>query len=233
MSDTPETTHIPLSIPELNAKKIIGLLSERYEVNEWAFYYEVPNALSSAKKNVIDAMAIHCWDKGLPNGYSIAFEVKVDRYDVMRELADPTKRKFFIDHSNEYYFVCPKGLVKESEVPAEAGLMEVYETGLIITKIAQQRSNITYPPEFVASLLRKQDERQQSLTEFRVFKYAGKNITREEIEKIIKEKKLVREKEIYEKARLELVKEGDIVDTKPQDNTKVIKLIEQALELLK
>lgn len=228
-----EVNHIPPSIPELNAKKIIGLLSERYEVNEWAFYYEVPNGLSSAKKNVIDAMAIHCWDSPPGNGYSVAYEVKVDRYDFMRELENPLKRQFFIDHSNEYYFVTPKGLLKETEIPASCGYMEVYETGLIITKIAQQRSNITYPPEFVASLLRKQDERQQSLTEFRVFKYAGKNISREDIEKIIREKKLVKEKEIYEKARQELVKEGTIVDTKPVDNTKIIKLIEQALELLK
>ena len=230
MSD--EVNHVPLSIPELNAKKIIGLLSERYEVNEWAFYYEVPNALSSQKKNIIDGYAIHAWDTAPGNGYSIAFEVKVDRYDVMRELADPSKRKFFIDHSNEYYFVCPKGLLKESEIPAECGYMEVYETGLIITKIAQQRSNITYPPEFVASLLRKQDERKQELTEFRIFKYAGKNISREEIEKIIREKKLIKEKEVYDRVYADLKKEGVIIP-ETVDNSKAIKLIEQGLELLK
>lgn len=222
---------IPIS--ELNAKRIIGLLSEKYEVNEWAFYYEVPNALSTGKKNVIDGYAIHCWDTGVGNGYSIAFEVKVDRYDFVRELADPSKRKFFIDHSNEYYFVAPKGLLKESEIPVECGLIEAYDNGLNTIKIAQQRSNITYPPEFVAALLRKQDERKQDLTEFRIFKYAGKLISREEIEKIIKEKKLVKEKDVYERARQDLVKEGAIPDVQKSDNSQVIKLIEKALELLK
>jgi hypothetical protein len=221
-----------IPIPELNAKRIIGLLSEKYEVNEWAFYYEVPNALSNQKKNVIDGYAIHCWDTAPGNGYSIAFEVKVDRYDFVRELSDPSKRKFFIDNSNEYYFVAPKGLLKESEIPPECGYIEVFDNGLNTIKIAQQRTGIIYSPEFVASLLRKQDERKQDLTEFRIFKHAGKLITREDIEKIIKEKKLVKEKEIYERARQDLVKEGAIVDTKPQDNTAVIKLLEKAIGML-
>lgn len=229
MSDVSQTV---IPIPELNAKRIVGLLSEKYEVNNWAFYYEVPNGISSKKTNVIDAFVINAWDTPPGNGYSIAFEVKVDRYDFMRELADPSKRKFFIDHSNEYYFVTPRGLLKETEIPPECGLMEVFDNGLNTVKIAQQRSNITYPPEFVASLLRKQDERKQDLTEFRIFKYAGKLITREDIEKIIKEKKLVKEKEIYERARQDLVKEGAIVDTKPQDNTAVIKLLEKAIGML-
>ena len=98
-------------------------------------------------------------------------------------------------------------------------------------------NNKNFPVELdnkkVKQVKPKQDERKQEITEFRIFKYAGKNISREDIEKIVREKKLVKEKEIYEKARIELVQEGTIVDTKPVDNSKVIKLIEQALELLK
>lgn len=55
----------------------------------------------------------------------IAYEIKVSRSDLRRELADPRKRRRALLLSNEFYFICPAGLIRPDEVPPECGLAEV------------------------------------------------------------------------------------------------------------
>ena len=60
------------------------------------------------------------WSKPL----SIVYEVKVSRSDFLND----EKWKFYLPYCNEFYFVCPDGLIKPEELPSEAGLLYVSKT---------------------------------------------------------------------------------------------------------
>ena len=54
----------------------------------------------------------------------VCYETKTSRPDFLTELKHPLKRRVGMRYSNEFYFVTPGGLVSESEIPAECGLIE-------------------------------------------------------------------------------------------------------------
>lgn len=89
---------------------------------------------------------------------AIVYEVKVSRSDFMSEIKKPIKRRRGLAYSNEFYFVCPQGMVKVEEVPPECGLIEVSEQGdLLITTKAPFRDTFPLPRNFIASVLRRLD----------------------------------------------------------------------------
>ena len=61
------------------------------------------------------------WSQQCFTGY----EVKVDRSDFMND----DKWHTYLPYCNEFYFVCPTGLIKPDEVGQEAGLMYLSKTG--------------------------------------------------------------------------------------------------------
>lgn len=61
------------------------------------------------------------WAKPLTIGY----EVKVSRSDFLHD----DKWHAYLPYCNKFYFVCPYGVIKESEVPDGVGLMCVTSTG--------------------------------------------------------------------------------------------------------
>lgn len=72
----------------------------------------------------IDFFAINCYPSKSFN--RIAYEIKISRSDFLQELRDPEKMKPFMELSNEFYFVAPKGLISKEELPEDVGLVEVY-----------------------------------------------------------------------------------------------------------
>lgn len=90
----------------------------------------------------------------------IAFEIKVSRADFVKELRQPLKRRRALLLSNEFYFIAPRDLIKASELPPEAGLMEIGDVFLgrydvYIKHPAPWRD--TSPPtwQFLASVIRR------------------------------------------------------------------------------
>lgn len=59
------------------------------------------------------------------NPLAVVYEVKVSRSDFLADEKWPA----YLPLCNEFYFVCPSGLIKPSEVPEVAGLMYVAKSG--------------------------------------------------------------------------------------------------------
>ena len=102
----------------------------------------------------MDAWAMNCYpSKDL---VSVAFEVKVNRGDFLKELREPWKRIPALEVSNLFYFVAPVMVALVHEIPPKLGLIEVNDNGkLVITKKATRREIEPYPLRFVASVARR------------------------------------------------------------------------------
>lgn len=168
----------------MTAEQIKGILFENYSKPDWMGFAELKEGILDHSRR-IDFFAISC-HKTQGFGYSIAFEIKVDRLDFERELISPGKRKPFMEVSNEFYFVTPKGLLSLDEIPEGCGLIEIWGDGLHKLKYAQQRLNLTYPPEFVASILNRVSRKNP--LKWKIFKYAGEELSYEDVQNIIEEK---------------------------------------------
>ncbi|MFN7994104.1 MAG: hypothetical protein U0Q18_10905 [Bryobacteraceae bacterium] len=92
--------------------------------SEWIFLRELRVGTGRRNGNAqrLDAFALN----SLPHTgmKRVCYEVKVSRADFLTELRHPLKRRLGMRYSNEFYFVCPSGLLDISEIPAECGLIE-------------------------------------------------------------------------------------------------------------
>jgi hypothetical protein len=75
-------------------------------------------------------------------GYLSEFEVKVSRSDFLAEKKKVRKWQLLIERNewacpNYFWYVCPEGLISETEVPEYAGLIYVSTEGLEIYKSAK------------------------------------------------------------------------------------------------
>jgi hypothetical protein len=82
---------------------------------------------------IIDAIAIK---KSWANPKVTAYEIKVSRQDFLRD----NKAHEYLAYCNEFYFACPKDVIKENEVPEACGLIYVSDKGTLkIVKKAHHR----------------------------------------------------------------------------------------------
>ncbi|MFX3631873.1 MAG: hypothetical protein ACE3L7_07310 [Candidatus Pristimantibacillus sp.] len=147
----------------MNAKLVVDALRKRHGASgrEWAFFDEL--RAGTGYKNIrkgmnpeqrFDAWAINLYpSKG---HMTIAYEVKVSRSDFLHEIANPTKREQALQHSNEFYFAVPAGLVRPDEIPEECGLLYVNEdlTTKVIKK-APYRDEVLLTWGLLASIARR------------------------------------------------------------------------------
>lgn len=75
----------------------------------------------------IDLFAIDCWPGRNGNHERRAFEIKVDRGDLLNEFKNPDKRTPWLSVINGFYLVTPEGLTTAQEVEERAP-----ECGLIL-----------------------------------------------------------------------------------------------------
>lgn len=52
-----------------------------------------------------------------------AYEIKHSRSDFLSDMKKPEKWKSYLEMAERLYYVCPNGLIKKEEVPAECGLI--------------------------------------------------------------------------------------------------------------
>lgn len=147
----------------MNAQQVIEALRKRHGLNgrEWAFFDEL--RAGTGYKNIrkglnpeqrFDAWAINLYPS--KNHMTVVYEVKVSRSDFLHEMANPTKREQGLQHSNEFYFAVPSGLVKPEEVPEECGLLYVNDDLSIKTiKKAQYRQDALLSWSLLASIARR------------------------------------------------------------------------------
>jgi len=93
--------------------------------SEWQFFRELKVGTggrnSSAQR--LDAFALNCLT--YQNMKRVCYELKMSRADFLAELKHPLKRRIGMRYSNEFYFVCPGGLLTENEIPVDCGLVEI------------------------------------------------------------------------------------------------------------
>jgi hypothetical protein len=147
----------------MTADEIFEHLRELYPLPKWALLREVRFSTGFGRhaERRIDAFAINCYpSQGL---WRVAIEIKVDRYDFLRELQEPAKRMPWVMISNEFYFATPPGLIDMDEAPAGQGfgegIIEVNPvTGAVIRANAEPRPNPEpVPLGLFASIMRRAD----------------------------------------------------------------------------
>lgn len=130
---------------------LAALYKRRSERGACVVLSELPDSTGREERR-IDLFVMFLWN--MDRLRRIAYEVKVTRADFLSELRKPEKRAFALSVSNEYYFVTPPGLVRPSEIPPEAGLIEVTSSGVRVKRTAPFRETGQPPWYFVAALVR-------------------------------------------------------------------------------
>ncbi len=124
---------------KITADDILHLLSNRYgDTRQYVCAAEVGCATGWANRHV-DFMAIHCFES---EKFLIeAFEIKISKADLKRELEDPSKHNVFFDDIDTFWIVAPEGVLDNLDIlPAKWGVMKVYRSsdGEIALRVARK-----------------------------------------------------------------------------------------------
>lgn len=106
---------------KITAKMVLDLLADKHWKD--VFVSECKNGASYGS----GLLKLDAWtmNKSWANACATGYEIKVSRGDFMQD----KKWHGYLDYCNEFYFVCPTGLIKPEECPDQAGLMYVSKTG--------------------------------------------------------------------------------------------------------
>ena len=80
-----------------------------------------------------------------PPYFSITYEVKVDRWDFRRDMAEFGKHRKARQFSNFFYYAAPKGLIDPADIPEWAGLVE-FDLGILADEYTQGMSVVKQAP---------------------------------------------------------------------------------------
>lgn len=156
---------------------ILGLLATKYG-DGWSRYTELRHPTSSRS---IDFVAVGAWPS--QGERVISFEVKVSRGDFLRELREPTKRKWAEDISTETWFTSPPKTINVEELPEGWGLLLATDGGLKVQRAAVQRSITQFPFSLVSALARRATD-PPTATPKKLWKYAGQELTYQDLQRI-------------------------------------------------
>lgn len=117
------------------------LLSVRH--SDDIFLSECRTGPSASEYFIMDGWAMK---KSYASPLSIGYEIKVSRNDFMRD----DKWRAYLDYCNEFYFVCPTGLIQPNELPDGIGLLWASKTGskLFKKKKSEYRSIVIPEPMY-------------------------------------------------------------------------------------
>lgn len=127
-------------------------------VGPWALLEEFPIGVAFKCESRIDALAVRTGG----DMERIAYEVKVSRSDLLKELKFPGKRFHAERVCNRWVLATPPGLVRPGELPEGAGLVEIHTQG--VRWIEQgTKTAAESPAYFVASLARRASRAEEQL----------------------------------------------------------------------
>lgn len=97
------------------ATDIYGLLFAKYrDDRQWLCATEVGNQTGFASRR-LDFVAVNCYAS---SGYGVhAFEVKISKSDLRRELTDPSKHNIFFEDIDTYSIVAPDYVLDSEYIP--------------------------------------------------------------------------------------------------------------------
>lgn len=100
------------------AKHILDLLREKHSKDVF-----VAECKDGPTQSVSEHLRMDAWvmNRSWAHPCYTAYEIKVSRSDFLSD----RKWRHYLPYCNEFYFVAPKGLIQVSELPPEAGLLEL------------------------------------------------------------------------------------------------------------
>lgn len=150
----------------VDAREVFSILQRHHAAKDgWALFRELrvgagyTGYLNSDPINrydqSIDAWAMATWPS--QKFRRVAYEIKVSRTDWVREVTHPRKREAAMALSNQFYFICPAGVIHDDEIPEGCGLVVVTAASktLWFSKQAPFREAAPLPMSFVAMILRR------------------------------------------------------------------------------
>lgn len=122
------SNEFPGALPTVTEADVIDLLRERHAGKwkgqpEWWFGDHVRVVHGYDVHRVFDGVAVNLWPERTMT--IDIYEVKVSRYDWLRELKDPDKTQAALDLADRFTIVAPVGVVQWDELPRGWGLIEV------------------------------------------------------------------------------------------------------------
>lgn len=146
----------------MTTEQVRQLLRRRFASPEWALLEEVAPATGGGT-GYADAVAMNLWRS---RGHVVyGFEIKVSRSDWQRELKKPAKAESVFQYCDGWYVVALPGVVRDGELPAAWGILEVHG-GKLVEKVKPPKLAPTpLDRPFVASLVRRGFELLDHLSE--------------------------------------------------------------------
>lgn len=143
-------------VEKISTPTLEGMLRAKFDRQQYALLFDVPDAVSLAQKRRIDAIAFGLWASG---GQEIqGFELKVSRSDWLRELKQVDKADPFIALCDRFWLVTADNkIAKAEEIPACWGWMSATRAGLRVQRPAQRLPGCgdAVPRSFVLGVMRK------------------------------------------------------------------------------
>lgn len=116
---------------EIDSSYIYSLLLKKFDDGQhFACAGEVGDTTCGSNRR-LDFVAVDCWYSG---GLKIhAFEIKVSKADLKRELMSPEKHNIFFDNIDTYSIVTPEKVIDADLIPKNWGIY-VVKDGKLVTK---------------------------------------------------------------------------------------------------
>ncbi len=177
---------------KITSNTIKSLIAIKYGAEKWAgrhaVFFELRDGTGIYAGQSMDAFVMDLWPSGKLSRY--AFEVKISRSDFLHELKQPDKRKWAMDISNEFWFVCAPGVAKPEEIPEDCGLMVCSKNAKNLRRVTQAkyREAIDLDLIQVAAIMRSAF-RKNPLPDTLSWKYAGQEITKEMLDELIADRR--------------------------------------------
>ena len=110
--------HIRIAVRQFFKRQYVD---NRAGKSKWEIFEEFrPFTGFAGNVNQIDMVVVGVYEK---NKKIIALEIKISRQDFLKDVCSfYEKHKYALELSNEFYYVCPWGLIDPGEIPDEAGL---------------------------------------------------------------------------------------------------------------
>jgi hypothetical protein len=138
---------------EFTAEDLVSRVRRRYsEGRRYAVFDQMAAGTGAGANSWIDIAVFALWPSdGL---HRMAFEVKTTRGDFIRELEAPAKNAWARKCFHEFWFVAPKGAIKEEELPEGDGWLAPRGDGLAIVRAARRRCTALLDNDLLASVCR-------------------------------------------------------------------------------
>lgn len=123
----------------ISADSICALLRQRFKGGQCVCASEVGSGTGWGNRHV-DFMVFHCWD--CENYMIEAFEIKIAKSDLKRELENPSKHNIFFDDIDMFWIVAPDFVLDDMDIiPQKWGVMKVCyleSEGRLCLKVARK-----------------------------------------------------------------------------------------------